>query len=88
MPPLAASAAAAAAAVSALACLHALMVTQLKIDAQPATSASEAAFSLSLSLSLSSAPLAVADRVVRTLLELHAVAITLAQAASTYYPYP
>jgi hypothetical protein len=68
--------------------MQSLLISVLKIDPQSASaSASEAASQLS-SLSLSSSPLAAADRVVRRLLDLHAAAVTLAQAASAYHPHP
>ena len=94
-PPLAAADAAAAAAQQALALLQSLFNSSLKIEPQPSSSsaAAEAASELAtLSLSSSSSsssssspsPLALADRVVRRLFDLHAASVALAQAASAF----
>jgi hypothetical protein len=80
-PPLAAADAAAAAAVHALLALQALLNASLKLDVQP-TSLSAAMQAASL-LSATS-PLALADRVVRRLHDLHSIAIALAQSASVF----
>jgi hypothetical protein len=83
-PPLAAAHAAAAAAVQALASIQSLFNSFLKIEHQPSSAAAEVVSNLAaLSLS-SSSPLALADRVVRLLLDLHAASVALAQAASAY----
>jgi hypothetical protein len=75
-PPLAAADAAAAAAVEALSSLLSLMNASLKIEPQSSSSSASEALSQVSFLSLnSSSPLAVADRVVRRLLALHATGV-------------
>ena len=80
-PPLAAADAAAAAAVHALLALQALLNASLKLDVQP--SSLSAALQAASLLSAAS-PLALADRVVRRLHDLHAIAVALAQSASVF----